>query len=196
MDSSSQVDSRVKLLVDSLGSPPEPVAHPAFIVLAGLPGTGKSYFSHRLAEKVPVVILETDALRKTLFSEPTYSPSESDLLFEAVHVLIGRLLKRGVSVILDATNLSERHREVLYRIAGQNGAKLIIVYLEAPPEVVSERLKGKGRRTAAENKSDADWEVYQKMLGSVEAIKHRHYVVNTAHDIAPAVDKIVREVMN
>ena len=194
MDSSSQVDSRVKLLVDSLGSLPEPVAHPASIVLAGLPGTGKSYFSHRLAEKVPVVILETDALRKTLFSEPTYSPSESGLLFEAVHVLIGWLLKRGVSVILDATNLSERHREVLYRIAGQNGAKLIIVYLEAPPEVVSERLKG--RHTAAENKSDADWEVYQKMLGSVEEIRHRHYVVNTAEDIAPAVDKIVREVMN
>lgn len=83
---------------------------------------------------------------------------------------------------------------MLYRIAGQNGAKLIIVYLEAPPEVVSERLKE--RHTAAENKSDADWEVYQKMLGSVEAIKHRHYVVNTAEDIAPAVDKIVREVMN
>ena len=184
----------MKLLVDSLGLLPEPVAHPASIVLAGLPGTGKSYFSHRLAEKIPVVILETDALRKTLFSEPTYSPRESGLLFEAVHVLIGWLLKRGVSVILDATNLSERHREVLYRIAGQNGAKLIIVYLEAPPGVVSERLKE--RRTAAENKSDADGEVYQKMLGSVEAIKHRHYVVNTAEDIAPAVDKIVREVMN
>ncbi len=177
-----------------MGSPPEPVAHPAFIVLAGLPGTGKSYFSHRLAEKVPVVILETDALRKTLFSELTYSPRESGLLFEAVHVLIGRLLKRGVLVILDATNLSERHREVLYRIAGQNGAKLTIVYLEAPPEVISERLRQ--RRAADEGKSDADWTVYQKMLGSVEEIRHRHYVVNTTHDITPAINEIVDEVMH
>jgi predicted kinase len=83
---------------------------------------------------------------------------------------------------------------VLYHIAGQNGAKLIIVYLEAPPEVVSERLRQ--RRAADEGKSDADWTVYQKMLGSVEEIRCRHYVVNTAQDITPAVDEIVKELMS
>ncbi len=192
MDSLSSVTSRVKLLTENLGKLPGPAAHPALIIVAGLPGTGKSYFSQKLAEKIPAVILESDALRKNLFSHPTYSPAESGRLFEAIHVLIRRLLDRGFSVILDATNLSEKHRETLYTIAERQGAKLIVAYLEASPEVVSERLKMRQGSTA--NKSDADWAVYLKMRGALELIKRPHYVINTAEDIAPAIDKIVREV--
>lgn len=192
MDSTSSVTSRVKLLTESLGRLPEQVAHSTLIVVSGLPGTGKSYFSGKLAEKIPAVILESDALRKKLFSIPDYSPRESGLLFEAIHVLMGQLLKRGFSVILDATNLSEKHRETLYQIAEKNGTRLIIAYLEAPPDVVEERLSQRRRDTG--NKSDADWAIYLKMRGSVDEIKRPHYTVNTAEDIAPTIEKIVKEV--
>lgn len=192
MDSTSSVTSRVRLLTESLGRLPGQAAHSALIVVSGLPGTGKSYFSGRLAEKTPAVILESDALRKTLFPALNYSPRESGLLFEAIHILIGRLLKQGFSVILDATNLSEKHRETLYHIAEKNGARLVIAYLEAPPQVIEERLRD--RRREAGNKSDADWAVYLKMRGSVDEIKRPHYIVNTAEDITPVIETIVKEV--
>ena len=192
METNYPVTSRVKLIEESLGKLPGPVDYPVFIILSGLPGSGKSFFSQKLAEKIPVVILQSDALRKILYPNPTYSPRESGLLFEAVHVVIGRLLKQGISVILDATNLSEQHRETLYQIADRNGAKLIIVYLEAPPELIRERLRE--RHLNPDSVSDADWAVYEKMLGSVEKISRRHYVVNTAQDTTPAIEKIVKEV--
>jgi len=187
-----QLDSNVQRLTESLGQLPEPVAEPVFIAVSGLPGTGKSYFCSRLAERLSFVILESDALRKALFSSPSYSSQESSSLFRAVHLLIEGLLKKGVSLILDATNLSERYREHLYSIADHLNVKLVLVRVEAPPRVVRERLKARLENSG--NKSDADWAVYQKMEPSVQKIRRNHYAVDTSRDITPVLDKIVREV--
>ena len=86
----------------------------------------------------------------------------------------------------------KRYRERLYRIAERLGVKLILVRIEAPPTLVKERLER--RAQLRESKSDAGWEVYQKLKTSVEAIKRRHFVVNTSRDITPVINKIVREV--
>jgi len=188
----TQLATDVERLAESLGQLPEPAAEPAFVAVSGLPGTGKSYFCSQLTERLPFVILESDALRKTLFSPPTYIPKESSLLFQAIRLLIERLLKKGISLILDATNLSERYREHLYSIADRLDVKLILVRVEAPPEVVHERIKTRPQNSG--NKSDADWAVYQGMKSSVQKIRRNHYAVDTSRDITPVLDKIVREV--
>ena len=189
-----QVVSDAQRLSESLGQLPEPVVKPAFIVVSGLPGTGKSYFCRKLAKRLPFIILESDTLRKTLFPAPTYSPPESSRLFQAVHRLIEGLLKKGIPLILDATNLSERYRERLYHIADHLDAKLILVRVEAPPEVVYQRLKARSAETNSENSSDADWAVFQRMKSSVQKISRNHFAVDTSRDITPVLDKIVREV--
>ena len=135
------------------------MVEPAFIVVSGLPGTGKSHFCITLAKRLPFVILESDALRKSLFPSPNYSPQESSRLFRACHLLIERFLKKGIPLILDATNLSERFRERLYNIADRLNVKLILVRVEAPTKVVHERLEARQKAANPANKSDADWEV-------------------------------------
>lgn len=189
---SAQLISDVGWLSDSLGELPEPAAEPALIVVSGLPGTGKTYFCGKLAEKLQFVILESDSLRKILFQLPDYSARESSQLFRAIHLLIEKLLKKGISIILDATNLSERNREHLYGIADRLDIKLVIVRVEAPPEVVQERLATRQRNS--DSKSDADWAVYRKMKPSVQKIRRNHYAVDTSRDITPVLDKIVRDV--
>lgn len=190
----SQFISDVQRLTDGLGELPEPVVEPTFIAVSGLPGTGKSYFCSELAERLSFVILESDALRKVLFSSPSYSSPESSRLFRALHLLIGRLLKKGIPLILDATNLSERYRERLYNIADRLDVRLILVRVEAPPQVVYQRLKTRLEGTNPGNKSDADWLVYQRMKSSVQKIRRNHYAVDTSRDITPVLDKIVHEV--
>jgi predicted kinase len=190
----SRLLSDVQRLTESLGELPEPEVEPIFIAVSGLPGTGKSYFCHKLVERLPFIILESDALRKELFRQPRYSPEESARLFRALHLLIEGLLKRGISLILDATNLSERFRERLYNIADRLGVKLILVRVEAPPEVVYERLKVRQEVASPENKSDADWAVYQRMRATAEEMRRNHYAVDTSRDITPVLDKVVREV--
>lgn len=190
----SQHVSDLQRLTDGLGELPEPVVKPAFVAVSGLPGTGKSYFCAKLAERLPFVILESDALRKTLFSPPSYSPEESARLFKTLHLLIEKLLKRGIPLILDATNLSERDRERLYNIADRLDARLILVRMEAPPQLVYQRLKARKNGADSANKSDADWEVYRKMKPTVEKIGRKHYVADSSRDIGPVLTKIVREI--
>jgi len=187
----TRLRSDVDRLAESLGELPEPAASPSFIAVSGLPGTGKSYLSAKLAERLPSIVLESDALRKALFPSPDYSQPESTRLFRAIHLLIERLLRRGVSVILDATNLSEKFREHLYSIADRLNVRLILVRVKAPPELVQERLTA--RQGEPEAASDADWSVHQRMKHTVEKIQRNHYVTDTSRDITPVVDKIVKE---
>lgn len=183
----------VKKLRESLRELPEPVANPALILVSGLPGTGKSYFSRRLGERLPSVIVESDALRKVLFPSPSYSPAEHNRVFQACHLLVEELLKEGLPVIVDATNLVERHREHLYHIADRLRVKLIIIRVEAPQGTVRQRLQGRLEGRDGEDRSDADWQVYQKMRPRAERIRRNHFAVDTSRDIGPVLDKIVRE---
>ena len=190
----SQVIADARRLAVSFEPLPAPEARPAVIVVSGLPGTGKTHFCRRLAERLPFVILESDALRKQLFPAPAYSASESAYLFRTIYFLMEELLKKGLPIILDATNLAERHRERIYNIAERVNARLVLVRVEAPPALVQQRLKSRLKRPDAGNHSDADWTVYQKMKATAENINHRHFTVDTSRDITPAIDKIVREV--
>jgi predicted kinase len=187
------IEKDVRVLKQSINDIPEPVVSPAFVVVSGLPGTGKSFFCRKLAEGNAFCILESDALRKILFPFPNYSAEESVNLFLACHRLIEDLLNRGTQVIFDATNLSEYNREQLYRISSRTGAKLILVRVEAPAELVYERMQSRKNTPDTDNKSDADWSVYQKMKPSSEMIKRNHFVVDTSKDINPVIRKVLRE---
>jgi predicted kinase len=190
-----EIAADVQKLKLGLNGLPERVATPTLILVSGLPGTGKSYFSRRLAEQLPSAIVESDALRKRLFASPTYSAQESHRLFNACHRLIDELLSKGIPVILDATNLVEHHREPLYRIARRLSVKLIIVKVEAPRELVRQRLQGRAEGVDPVDKSDACWSIYQKMRTRVETIRRNYFAVDTSRDITPVIDKIVREAM-
>ena len=191
-----QVTDASNRLSKNLGPLPEAAENPAVIVISGLPGTGKTYFSRRLAERLPCIILESDALRKQLFPTPTYTGAESAGLFQAIYQLADELLKKGVSIIVDATNLKEKHRETIYTIAENNKARLIQVQIEAPPEVVRKRLDARITRRRTDDYSDANWAVYQRMKPTAERIRRRHFTVNTARDITPVIDKIIKAAHN
>ncbi|MCJ7515837.1 MAG: AAA family ATPase [Dehalococcoidia bacterium] len=186
----SQINRDISKLKESLGPLPEAVANPGFVVVSGLPGTGKTFFCKKLAEKQPFYIVESDALRKVLFPSPDYSPVESVRLFTAIHGLIEWLLENGVPVILDATNLSENNREYLYRISDRAGARLALVSVEAPPAVAYQRLQARKNGAMPDAKSDADWEVYSQMKPKAEKIRRNHFVVDTSREITPVIDKI------
>ncbi|MBI2865775.1 MAG: ATP-binding protein [Chloroflexi bacterium] len=184
----------VALLRQSLGPLPEPVARPPFIVVSGLPGSGKSTFSRQLAQRLPLAIVESDALRQVIFPHPAHSQEESNLLFAAIRRLVERLLSEGIPTLLDATNLQERHREYLYHIAYHLGVQLILVWVEAPESVVRERLQRREEGEDPQDHSRATYSVYSRMIPSAQKIARPHFTVNTSCDITPVVEKIVRAV--
>ena len=66
----NQLSQDLAKLRESLGPLPEAVPNPGFVVVSGLPGTGKTFFCRKLAERQPFCILESDAIRKVLFPSP------------------------------------------------------------------------------------------------------------------------------
>jgi predicted kinase len=187
-----RLDEDVEKLRQSLNGLPQPQVEPPLIVVSGLPGTGKSFFCRELAGRLSFLVLASDALRKILFPSPQYQEGENRRLFSACHVLIEELLRKGIPIIFDATNLLEHHREYLYRAAERAGTKLILVWVEAPTEVVRQRLLAREKAAVSQYESEAGWEVYNKMKPRREKISRNHFVVDTSHDINPVIAKIVR----
>jgi predicted kinase len=184
----------VEKLRRSLNGLPQPQVEPTLIVVSGLPGTGKSFFCCKLSERLSFLILASDTLRKILFPSPQYKENENKRLFSACHVLIEELLRKGIPVIFDATNLLEHHREYFYRAAERAGARLILVWVEAPTEVVRQRLLAREKAAVSQCGSEAGWDVYNKMKPRRERISRNHLVVDTSQDITNVIDKIARAI--
>lgn len=172
----------------------ETTARPVLVMMSGLPGTGKSYLAGRLTEKLPFVLLETDFARKILFPEPTYSAEESGRVFRVCHAVIDKLLRRGVRIIFDATNLIEFHRARIYHIVDRAEAKLVIVRTVAPEEVVRERMLRRKTQRSPGDISEANWRIYKRMAQREQPISRPHIVIDTSDDIETAVRKIIRAV--
>src|SRR5688500_3913912 len=117
----------VARILDSLSVRPAVVARPALILMAGLPGSGKSTFARRLAGATGATVLESDALRQLLFGGPTHEAAESHALFGAIFEAAGTLLRDGHSVIIDATNLKRSDRRPAHDLVAATGASLVIV---------------------------------------------------------------------
>lgn len=181
------------VLEKSLGRLSRKSKRPALIVMIGLPGSGKSHLAREIKRRFPAAILDSDALRQVLFAAPKHTKAEHGRLFPAIHVLIDRLLRRGVSVIIDATNLKEANRRPLHKLAEAHGAKVLLVRTWAPKREIRRRLLGRDTGASADDRSTATLEVYEKMLADVERIPRRHISVDTSKDLTPAVDKILRD---
>ena len=165
---------------------------PAMVVMVGPPGTGKSHLVREIVRRIPATVVQSDAIRRRLFERPEYTADENRKVFSVAHARAERLLRRGRSVILDATNIHEWARQGLYQIAERAGARLLIIRTVASDQVVAERLR---RRLSGENPSDrseAGWEVYLRMKAEFEEIRRPHMVVDTAMDLEPAVQEIVQ----
>ena len=106
------------------------------VALCGLPGAGKSHFARELVKRMPLLVLETDRLRKVLVAKPKYTPGEHRRVFLACYSLIGEYLGRDHGVLFDATNLTEDFRQPTYYLAEQRNAHLVMVGFTAPQNVI------------------------------------------------------------
>jgi predicted kinase len=183
----------VERILAEAGPLPRGRRRPALVMAAGLPGSGKSRFCRELRRRTGAVILESDALRQLLFPQPNHSQAESRRLFTAIHAAIERLLRDGVHAILDATNLAEWQREPVYAIAERTGARLLLVWLEAPRQIVQARLADRCRGADTKDRSRAGLAVYERMRAQVEPIRRPHRVVNTLRGTRAALNAIAEE---
>ena len=151
-------------------------------MMIGPPGSGKSFLARLLAARLGAILLQSDALRRQMFRPPRYTPAEHAAVYAEAHRRLGRYLRRGERVVFDATNLNEGKRRLVYRLADQAGAGLLLLLTYAPREVLRQRFEARATGADPADLSDADWEVMRNM-GRSQPIGRPHLVVNTTVDL-------------
>ena len=80
-----------------------------FIVMVGVPGSGKSHIARIIAETHDCEIVSSDECRKIWYGNEEDQTHNKEL-FLRIDNLVSQLLADGKNVILDATNISRKSR--------------------------------------------------------------------------------------
>lgn len=132
-------------------SPPPP----KLTAVGGLSGSGKSTFARLIAPGLGAspgaVVLRTDEIRKRLLGvgpdaplpASVYSPAFYAQVYDALLSEARALLDAGRAVVVDATFIQPDLRARVQDLAAQARVPFHGVWLEAAPEVLAERIKGR-----------------------------------------------------
>jgi predicted kinase len=143
--------------------PDRPHGRALLIVLMGLPGVGKSHCARLLCARLGAAHVASDELRSRLFIAPSYADEENRAVFAAAGALVDSLLADGHRVILDATNLVARNREAAVAMARRHAVPVAYVRVTASDEDTLRRLAARRTGHAADDHSEADERVYERM---------------------------------
>ena len=151
---------------------------PPLVVLAGPSGVGKSAIAHELSPLLDADVIASDVVRKELAGLPPkvrvtgaaqdalYSTEMSVRTYAEIVARARAALAAWRGAILDATFLKRAWRESAYAMARAADARPVLVWCDAPLEVVRERLAA--RAAADTDASDATIEVYERQLAERE----------------------------
>jgi len=87
---------------------------PTFIMMVGLPGSGKSTYAEKIAEESDAIICSSDMIRKELYGDVN-SQDKNVVVFLTLHRRIKEHLSNGRNVIYDATNISSKRRRAFLK---------------------------------------------------------------------------------
>lgn len=105
------------------------------IILAGTPGSGKSYFSREIVSRTGAVILSTDTIRIV----NDMGPADRDA-FTVQRWLTHYFMNIGHPIILDANYSQPFQRREQHNILRNSGARSFLVWIDTPADIRKERL--------------------------------------------------------
>ncbi len=178
------------------------------IITCGLTGTGKSALVRRLAELTGIEVVSSDVVRKGLaglapserrfepFRGGIYSPEFTERTYAALMEEGRERLRRGRSVILDASFLRRQHRRAAARLAAEQGAQFACLECRASEGAVRRRLARRLREGG--DPSDARWETYaaqkRRFQRPSEVAPERLVVVDSEGALDRAAHQVLRRV--
>lgn len=157
----------------ALGELEKPGRKPCLLLVAGLPGTGKSTLSQELAQTADFSVIRSDVVRKELARltaedarkpvEDIYTREWHERTYAECLQRAEQLLFEGRRVIVDATFRSETHRQMFLETAQRWRVPGVLLLCTAEPETIRQRLdKRRG------DVSDANWRVHVQIAETWE----------------------------
>ena len=188
-------DVLVAQLRQEIGAPARPAGTAGLVVLMGYPGVGKSHCARLLADRLGAAHVASDQLRSRLFIAPTYADAENATIFKCVDALVDGLLAEGHRVIVDATNLLARYRAASVGAARRRQAPVVFVRITSDDVATRSRLARRREARAADDHSDADERVYERMRERpFEPPAEGHLDLVNGPGLAAEIERIAAEV--
>ena len=130
---------------------------PKFIIMCGLPYSGKSSLAKEIAARENAIIFSSDKIREELYGSEDIQGDPQEV-FGLIHKRIREAVKTERSVILDATNVRQKNRrQALSFVSGLDVRKICYVIPETLTTIKTRREENKRER-------EVPWEIILKML--------------------------------
>ncbi|MEU0267721.1 AAA family ATPase [Nocardioides sp. NPDC006303] len=166
------------------------------IAVGGAPGTGKSTLAGAVADRLDMVVLSSDRLRKELagidpmvhatagWQEGIYAPAWTRRTYAELLDRATALLARGESVVLDASWTDPAHRVLVEYVANTTYSDLTVLRCTVAPEVAAARI------AARDSISDAD-EMVAAHMGRAETAWPGAVTIDTGGTAAASAEAAI-----
>ena len=175
---------------------------PSLIIMRGLSGSGKTTVSQTLLETMGAVRLRSDIERKRMFGIPPkdqstkkikeemYSGNTGDTLHCQLREIEKKILSSDYHVIVDATFLKRRHRDLFCRLADEQNVPFLILDVQSSLTTLKDRVAYRAEQRS--DASEADLAVLEQQQREEEPLGNdEQKVAVTINSEEPLDTKIV-----
>ncbi|HJS82663.1 MAG TPA: AAA family ATPase [Nitrososphaera sp.] len=163
-----------------------------FIVVSGLPGTGKSTLAEALGKDLGISVFAKDWLEAALLRSKLKPTEEEKPLgfagYELLTVLAERQLMLGQSVILDSVAASQSIRRTWSQLAEQYEADCLVIECICSDETLH-RSRLEGRKRGIPGWHELEWSEVERVKGYYSAWEGDRLVMDMAQSLSENLSK-------
>ncbi|MFW6275240.1 MAG: AAA family ATPase [bacterium] len=152
------------------------------IIVFGLPGTGKTYFSERLHLSLGIRHLYTDKIREQLRRKGEYDDKTKNLIYNELIKEARMILGQGRDLIIDGTFHKKSRRDRIRHLAEEMNHPVFFIEMLAKEESIRKRL------SLNREDSEAGFDVYLKLKEEADPFIGEHLTLWSDSD---PVDKMI-----
>jgi predicted kinase len=138
------------------------------VLVFGLPGSGKSYFSAKLADRLGAQYISSDRIRIGMNLSGKYTFEDKVSVYKEMAMVAGMAIEQGRDVVVDGTFYHHSMRDLFVDLAGSHQTSLHFIEITSNDDTVKERLSKRRKE------SEADYSVYQQIKKQFDQVNSPH----------------------
>lgn len=163
------------------------------LIVAGLPGAGKSAVAHALLQRCSMDYVSTDEYWSLMFPHATYTVAESIKVFDRVCEEVSLRLSQNRSVVTEGVFASHERITHLRRIADEHRASTVIIGLHCEAAVAMERLQSRYLANGSKPMPMTLWRALESKLKLWKDQEQSLWIDSTRVTIPTATAMILRD---